>query len=171
MKVNLFEFNSLKRKLIAYLFLNLFLLTLLFANDILKIKEGYGILFVLLCVLIFCTYLLIDFLKKSPKSSAQLSHIIMGAGLLISLILLSYANLYQQIHEIYGSKAFTGKTLDSYDFLYYSITTFTTTGYGDITSLNRLSNTLAASEMLYGCIINTIFIAVLTSILLNRLKE
>lgn len=170
MRFNLIKIGGLKRKLIAYSFLNICLVILLFNEGMVK-KEGYGILVFFLCVLIVCSYLFIDFIRKIPRNNARLSYLLIGTGLLISLIILSYSNLYLQTHRIYGSKAFTGKTLSSGDFLYYSITTFTTTGYGDITSVGTISNALAASEMLFGSIINTILIAVLTSILLNRLKE
>lgn len=160
----------IKKKLVFYTFLNFGLVTLLFDEGMIK-KEGHNVVFSFLFVLILCTYLFIDFIRKIPRNNARLSHLLIGTGLLISLIILSYSNLYLQTYRIYGSKAFTGKTLSSGDFLYYSITTFTTTGYGDITSVGTISNALAASEMLFGGIINTILIAVLTSILLNRLKE
>ncbi|UAL50236.1 hypothetical protein K8L98_13220 [Metabacillus dongyingensis] len=54
--------------------------------------------------------------------------------------------------------------------MYYSITTFTTTGFGDITSIGVISNMIAASEMLIGFIISTLFMAIITSKLIKNLK-
>jgi voltage-gated potassium channel len=173
MRKNSIQKRGLRKKLIVYAFFNVLLVILLFVDGSLMKMKGdweYVSLAGLLLLFVICIYLLINFIKKIPRSSARLSYIIMGTGLLIGLILLSYANLYQQIYRIYGTKAFTGKSLASNDFLYFSITTFTTTGYGDITSVGFISNAVSASEMLFGCIINTILMAVLTSILLKRLK-
>lgn len=162
------------KKLILYVILNLFLSSLLFFDTYMNKINGvlsYIVLTFLILILVFCTVLFVIFIKRVIRSKESLTRIIIGTALLIGLIILSYANIYQQIHRIYGKKAFSGETLSSNDFLYYSITTFTTTGYGDITSVGLISNVAAASQMLFGCIMNTILIAILTSIIMSRLKE
>lgn len=177
MKKNLFpkgEFN--KNKLYKYFALNVLVILLLVVISIYNIKEGvvvYVLLASFILLLILCIYLLIEFVILIPNTPARVTNICIGSGLLLSLILTTYANLYLQVYQLKGDKAFafTGKHLSGDDFLYYSITTFTTTGYGDITSIGLTSNALAASEMLVGMISNTILMAVLTSRLLKSLKN
>lgn len=177
MKKKLFlkgEFN--KDKLYKYLILNVLGMFLLIISSLFNIKEGFGfyvLLVTLILLLTICIYLLIEFIILIPNTRACLKNICIGSGLLLSLILITYANLYLQIYQIKGDKAFIfkGRHLSGNDFLYYSITTFTTTGYGDITSIGVISNVLAASEMLVGMISNTIFMAILTAKLLKNLKN
>lgn len=177
MKKSLFskgEFNT--NKLYKYFALNVLVILLLIVSAILNIKEN-AVLYVLLVsfilLLILCIYLLVEFVILIPNTMACLTNICIGSGLLLSLILTTYANLYLQVYQLKGDKAFafTGKHLSGDDFLYYSITTFTTTGYGDITSIGLISNALAASEMLVGMVSNTILMAVLTAKLLKTLKN
>jgi hypothetical protein len=50
-----------------------------------------------------------------------------------------------------------------YEFLYYSITTFTGTGYGDVTPASGLAKEFASCEMLVGWIMSTLMMALLGS--------
>lgn len=177
MKKNLFhkgEFD--KGKLHKYFFLDALVILLLIISSIFNIKESvvlYVLLITFILLLILCVYLLAEFIILIPNTTACLANICIGSGLLLTLILTTYANLYLQVYQLKGDKAFvfTGKHLSGDDFLYYSITTFTTTGYGDITSIGLTSNALAASEMLVGMVSNTIWMAVLTARLLKTLKN
>lgn len=166
------EFN--KDKLYSYLILNVIVVILLLVNSFLHFKQDvwiYVLCVVLLLLLIICFYLLVEFIILIPKTDACLSNICVGSGLLLSLILFTYSNLYFLIYLLKGKKAFSfsGDHLSGNDFLYYSITTFTTTGYGDITSIGLISNAIAASEMLIGMLSNTILMAILTSKLIKNL--
>ncbi|MFC0271399.1 ion channel [Metabacillus herbersteinensis] len=166
------EFN--KEKLYIYLFLNFMVAGLLIANSFLGSNREFWIYILcvlLLLVFIICLYLLIEFIILIPTTDARLINICLGSSLLLSLILLTYSNLYYLIYLIKGKKAFSfsGDHLSGNDFLYYSITTFTTTGYGDITSIGIFSNSIAASEMLIGMISNTILMAIITSKLIKNL--
>jgi voltage-gated potassium channel len=131
----------------------------------------YLLCFILFLALIICIYLLIEFIIVIPTTDERLINICVGSGLLLSLILLTYSNLYYLIYLIKDKKAFSfsGDHLSGNDFLYYSITTFTTTGYGDITSIGVISNAIAASEMLIGMISNTILMAIITAKLIKNL--
>lgn len=177
MKKNLFhkgEFD--KGKLYKYFFLDALVILLLIISSVFNIKESvvlYVLLITFILLLILCVYLLVEFIILIPNTTACLANICIGSGLLLTLILTTYANLYFQVYQLKGDKAFvfTGKHLSGDDFLYYSITTFTTTGYGDITSIGLTSNALAASEMLIGMVSNTILMAVLTARLLKTLKN
>ncbi|TDL83082.1 ion channel [Peribacillus frigoritolerans] len=165
------EFN--KKKLYIYLALNFFMITLLLTETFLTLDIPHTILFAaLLVMLLICLYFLFEFIISIPKTEESLQSIFTGSGLLITLIITTYANLFMQIYRIKGEKSFkfSGKELSGDDFLYYSITTFTTTGFGDITSIGVLSNMIAASEMLIGFIISTLFMAIITSKLIKNLK-
>jgi voltage-gated potassium channel len=164
-----------KRKLYLYLILNLLVILLLIVSSKFHIKGGfwgYFSLGILLLILLFSTYLLIEFIIFIPATNAKLSSICIGSGLLLSLIIFTYANLYHLIYLIQGHRAFkfTGKHLDGDDFAYYSITTFTTTGFGDITSIGFISNILAGTEMLLGMLANTVLMAIITAKLIKNLK-
>ncbi|WP_160718865.1 potassium channel family protein [Bacillus sp. USDA818B3_A] len=158
LKLKLFNFN----KVILYILMNLLLFCLLFFP--VKEKE----LIYLFLVIVFIIYLLTFwylflFIKQVPKTDDSLISIIFFIGLLLFSIILSYANLYQLIFELRGKIAFKGTSLKANDFLYYSITTFTTTGYGDITSIGPISNLIAASEMLIGYAINTTILGIIAT--------
>ncbi|PLR68706.1 ion channel [Bacillus sp. UMB0893] len=164
------EFN--KKKLFIYVALNLVMIALLLAETFLHMNIPVFFLFILFVLLSVCIYLLFEFIISIPKTEESLQSIFTGSGLLISLIITTYANLYLQVYRMKGEKAFkfSGEELSGNDFMYYSITTFTTTGFGDITSIGMLSNIIAASEMLTGFIISTLFMALLTSKLVKNLK-
>lgn len=166
------EFN--KKKLYVYFFLTILVSFLFMVNSFLNIEKkvlNYCILAVLILMLFICIFLLIEFIRLIPKTTSSLTNICIGSGLLLCLFLITYANLYFQVYRLKGENAFnfTGDRLSGNDFLYFSITTFTTTGYGDITSIGLISNVLAASEMLIGMISNTILMAIITSKLIKKL--
>ncbi|SFU30071.1 potassium channel family protein [Alicyclobacillus macrosporangiidus] len=50
-----------------------------------------------------------------------------------------------------------------YEFLYYSVTTFTGTGYGDVTPASAMAKEFASTEMLVGWIMSTLMMALLGS--------
>lgn len=164
------EFN--KKKLFIYVALNFVMIGLLLAETFFHMNIPAILLFILFVLLIVCIYLLFEFIVSIPKSEESLQSIFAGSGLLMSLIITTYANLYLQVYRMKGKKAFkfSGEELSGNDFMYYSITTFTTTGFGDITSIGVISNMIAASEMLIGFIISTLFMAILTSKLVKNLK-
>ena len=61
-----------------------------------------------------------------------------------------------------GSYDFAGEqmlSVDTNDFVYYSMVTLTTLGYGDITPLSASARALAAMEALVGQIYLTVIIA------------
>ncbi|PLR79268.1 hypothetical protein CU633_00595 [Bacillus sp. V3-13] len=165
-----------KKKLLTYFLFNILVIILLIINTIYKINEktgNYVLITLLILLLTICLYLLIDFIVVIPNSKSSLKQIFIGSSLLLSLIIITYANLYFLVYRIKGHKAFSfsGKNLSGDDFLYYSITTFTTTGYGDITSIGLLSNALSASEMLVGVITNAILMSILTAKLIKKLNN
>jgi len=57
------------------------------------------------------------------------------------------------------------------DFFYFSFTTLTTTGYGDIVPVNKIARTLSSLESVAGVIYPTIFIARLVGLYSNEQRK
>lgn len=159
----------------GYALSNLVLLIFLFwANLFGKVdglSHGLGPLFVVIAISLCAIYFIVQFIVNIPNSIASIARLSLASILLIGVVILSYANIYSQIYELYGTKAFKGSSLSTGDFLYYSITTFTTTGFGDITTISAASNGFAASEMLVGSLLNSVLIAVIAWKLLQSKKD
>jgi hypothetical protein len=76
----------------------------------------------------------------------------MLAGLCIYLLVaVAFAMLYGAVQGITNEAFFvTVKDGTTADFLYFSFTTMTTTGYGDLTPATDLGRSFAITEMLFG---------------------
>lgn len=108
-------------------------------------------------------------------TQTKVSRDIIHGGICIFIILgLSWSNLYQIILLI-DSNAFQGLSIDQtsrdYQIFYYSFTTLTTLGYGDITPLNRFAMTLANAEAIFGLLYPSIFIARLVALYTTQEQE
>ena len=77
---------------------------------------------------------------------------------------LIFSQIYEFIYAIAGAAAFKGlSTGDEKELLYFSLTTLTTTGYGDITPAIPLSRSFANIESFIGQLYPAILIARLVS--------
>jgi hypothetical protein len=86
-------------------------------------------------------------------------------GLCLYLLLgLAFAFVYAALDEI-SSQSFFAQKVDGTpnDFLYFSMVTLTTTGYGDFTAQTELGRTLAVTEALLGQIYLVTVLAVIVS--------
>jgi hypothetical protein len=86
-------------------------------------------------------------------------------GLCLYLLLgLAFAFVYSALDEV-GSQPFFQQKIDGTpnDFLYFSMVTLTTTGYGDFTANTELGRTLAVTEALLGQIYLVTVLAVIVS--------
>lgn len=98
----------------------------------------------------------------------QVNRDIVHGGICVFLILgLLWSNFYQLILSI-DSHAFQNVSLEEgdqiYQMLYYSFTTITTLGYGDITPVNKFAMTFANAEAIIGLLYPSIFIARLVAL-------
>ncbi len=93
------------------------------------------------------------------------------AGVLCVYLLVGmiFASLYSATAEISNNSFFAGgQANDISDFLYFSFTTLTTTGYGDLVPSGNLGRSLAILEQLIGAIYLVTIVAVLVSNLRPR---
>lgn len=94
---------------------------------------------------------------------------IMGVLCIYLLMGMFYAFLYGAIDRLGGAPFFNGGTSASAsNCLYFSFTTLTTVGYGDVTARTDLGHTLAVTESLFGQIYLVTVVAVLVSGLTRR---
>ena len=83
-----------------------------------------------------------------------------GAASAYLIIGVLWAYLYAIVGYVYPESFAIGgaaATLATYDYLYFSFTALTSTGFGDITPLSRQARSLCVSEQLIG----TLFLAIL----------
>ncbi len=94
---------------------------------------------------------------------------IMGVLCIYLLMGMFYAFLYGAIDRLGGAPFFNGSISASASHcLYFSFTTLTTVGYGDLTARTDLGHTLAVTESLFGQIYLVTVVAVLVSGLTRR---
>ncbi|GAB6153715.1 hypothetical protein JCM17380_24650 [Desulfosporosinus burensis] len=81
---------------------------------------------------------------------------------LLSIILvMGYADFYFKLSRQYSHVFKDNMILSAIDSIYFSITTFTTTGYGDIYPISNSAKMFVASEMIFGYILSTFIMAIL----------
>lgn len=81
---------------------------------------------------------------------------------LLSIILvIGYADLYFKLSRNYSNIFKDNMILSAIDSVYFSITTFTTTGYGDIYPISNIAKMFVASEMILGYILSAFIMAIL----------
>jgi hypothetical protein len=94
---------------------------------------------------------------------------IMGVLCIYLLMGMFYAFLYGLIDRLGGAPFFNGGTsANASHCLYFSFTTLTTVGYGDLTARTDLGHTLAVTESLFGQVYLVTVVAVLVSGLTRR---
>lgn len=132
------------------------------AAFLLYAKEEFSV-FVASTSALFFGYIIVMLLKKIFASRIIDINIILGAVCVYFLIGVVWALLYALVGAyVPGSYDFVGENISQADmnnFVYYSIVTLTTLGYGDITPLSASAKALAAMEALVGQVYLTVIIA------------
>lgn len=90
---------------------------------------------------------------------------VFGVLCLYILLGLFFAQLYGTIDRVGGGFFSGGVTGTPSEFVYYSFTTLTTIGYGDLTASGNLGHTLSVSEGLVG----QIYLVTIVSLLVGNL--
>jgi len=118
-----------------------------------------------LFIIIYCSWLGFVILKRTFLKGHINVHRIEGAIIVYLLTALIFALLYHFIFLLQGQSAFKGlSNYERSEFMYFSLTTLTTVGYGDITPVNQFARSLANLEALNGQLYPAILIARLVSL-------
>ena len=97
-------------------------------------------------------------LDKLIENNHSFNHILLLLGTIISIIIISFAIDYLCISEIYP-EAFSGIPYNQsllfkfFNLLYFSIVTFTTVGFGDITPVIPAAKLITVFEMMSAFVV------------------
>jgi hypothetical protein len=123
-------------------------------------------------VVAYCLMLSWVVLLRTFSKGPVTIHRIQGAVVVYLLIGLVFASLYHSIYLLYGETAFKGlSSSDRKEFMYFSLTTLTTVGYGDISAAIASGRSLANLEGLIGQLYPAILIARLVSMEFESSKK
>jgi len=115
-------------------------------------------------VVLYCLMLSWVVLLRTFSEGPVTIHRIQGAVVVYLLIGLIFASLYHSIYLLNGEEAFKGlDSADRKEFMYFSLTTLTTVGYGDISAAIAGGRSLSNLEALVGQLYPAILIARLVS--------
>jgi len=130
----------------------------------------YLAMFSIVCQIAFYVYVIIVILKNLLRAKDVNANIMCGAIVVYLLIGMSFALLYSLIEEL-SPGSFYIKSSESFalnlivfDFMYYSFTTLTTTGYGDITAVSLQARAASNIEQITGVMYVAIIISRFVSI-------
>ncbi len=144
------------------------------ATAFLYTKEEFSILVASSSALFF-TYVIVMLLRKIFTVGVIDINIILGAVCVYFLIGVVWALLYSLVDaSVPGSYSVPDKqtfSLEMNDFVYFSMVTLTTLGYGDITPVSASARSLAAMEALVGQIYLTVIIARLVGLHMQQTKS
>ena len=115
-------------------------------------------------VVVYCIMLSWVVLLRTFSDGPVTIHRIQGAIVVYLLISLIFASLYHSIYLLNSEAAFKGlSSADRKEFMYFSLTTLTTVGYGDISAAIASGRSLSNLEALIGQLYPAILIARLVS--------
>jgi hypothetical protein len=113
---------------------------------------------------LYCMLLSWVVLLRTFSDGPVTIHRIFGAIVVYLLISFIFALLYHSVYLLKGEISFKGLTSsDRKEFMYFSLTTLTTVGYGDISPALPFNRSLANLEALIGQLYPAILIARLVS--------
>ncbi len=123
-----------------------------------------------ICQIAFYIYVIVLILKNLIKAKEVDPNIIYGAIVVYLLIGISFSLLYSLMEGL-APGSFYINTFESlalklnvFDFMYYSFTTLTTTGYGDITAVSLHARAASNIESVIGVMYVAIIISRFVSI-------
>jgi hypothetical protein len=110
--------------------------------------------------------------RSLRRNLAVTIEVVLGALCFYLLVGLFFAFVYGAVNNLGGSPFFAdGLASTSARNVYYSFTTLTTTGYGDVTARSNLGHTLSNLEMLVGQIYLVTVVSVVVGNLRPRRRE
>jgi len=144
---------------------------LLLGSDFFLKSVTLGIIDDLITVL-YCIMLSYVVLLRTFREGPVTIHRIQGAVVVYLLMSLIFALAYHSVYLLNGEMAFKGlSSSDRKEFMYFSLTTLTTVGYGDISPALPVNRSLANLEALIGQLYPAILIARLVSMEFESSKK
>ncbi len=161
---------SIYRPIVSTLFfLIISLLFLAIKLPQLTIKGFSWVIIILIVIAIIITIVsfIDNFMVYNFVSLGRLS-LNISLSLILFIFLFADIDYFLYLSPIYEQKLFipgfnSYKVFNGLEFLYFSILTFTTTGYGDIIPINYLGKLMASSEMIFGWLSSTMSMALIIS--------
>ena len=126
----------------------------------------------LAATLVFLALVLWQVYKESPVTAHKIRGSV-AAYLLMAIVFAFSYNIIELLHPGAFSSA-PGNRLQVYqvnEFLYFSIATLTTVGFGDITAIHPFARSLVMLESIIGVLCPIILIGVLVSLRTERLRD
>jgi hypothetical protein len=102
-------------------------------------------------------------IKQFREERTTTIHSMFGVLCLYLLIGLLFAVAYATIQDVGGTDFFTTERAGRDDFLYFSYSTLTTTGYGDLVAATNLGRSMAITEALLGQLYLVTVVALIVS--------
>jgi hypothetical protein len=116
-------------------------------------------------VLIYLLMLIWAFLFRTFSKGTMDRNRVQGAILVYLLLAFSFAFIYHAIYLIEGQNAIKGLLFyNRREFIYFSLSSLTTVGYGDVIPVNELARSMANLESLTGQLYPAVLIARLVSL-------
>ena len=142
-----------------------------FTSDLFFTSGTIGILDNVVAI-IFCVLLSWIVLLRTFSEGRINIHRIMGSIVVYLLIGFIFATIYHTIYLINGEVAFKGlSTYERKEFMYFSLTSLTTMGYGDLLPAVAGARSMANLEALIGQLYPAILIARLVSMEFESSKD
>jgi len=141
------------------------------SSDIFFASASLGILDNCVAI-IYCILLSWIVLLRTFSEGRITIHRIMGSVVVYLLISLLFTTIYHTVYLIEGENTFKGlSSFDRKEFMYFSLTSLTTMGYGDILPAVAFTRSMANLEALIGQLYPAILIARLVSMEFESSKE
>ena len=137
-----------------------------------QVDSGYVDIATLALVLVAAPVITWGLIRQVRERGAITIHTMLGVLCIYLLMSLAFASAFAAVTQISGDPFFTeGSDWDTINnYLYFSLTTITTVGIGDLTPATDLGRSLTAAEALLGQIYLVTVVAVIVANLRPRKK-
>jgi len=113
-------------------------------------------------IIILIVYLLISLGLITYEIINQKIELLFSKIILLSIIvIIGYADFYFKLSNCYSYVFKDNISLSAIDSIYFSVTTFTTTGFGDIYPISHSAKMYVATETIIGYILSAFIMAIL----------
>ncbi|GAF08644.1 hypothetical protein JCM16418_2730 [Paenibacillus pini JCM 16418] len=132
--------------------------------DLMSIVPGKGgmraliLIFCLISVIFYILYIFNKIAESAINKNVQLMKLVSRISMAALTCILFFMIIYTSIYKLFGETAFEGKNIGSdllsqlISFLYFSVATFVTVGYGDISAVDNTSRLAVIMEIAFSFI-------------------